>query len=268
MWCMFFPKKLLQKIAIFILFYVFLTLALTILYFYLGELYPEDLGLNGNNVAKWSRYDLISIFLGVGAFMAPIAVLLGFDLWKKQMFLTAKIKAIGDLKKVLIKQLDILNKFWLEENAPLLEQGIDNTTIKVEYNQKFENLINRFEDLRWEIKNILESDGFYFGIASLMLKDLYKLHDQTYEVISELDTANNNLKRFLWDGIDITENNKDEYYQALYFISPNGFLIRKLINQDRINENSLSECKNIKIVSKIKKFYDYLDQDLSEIYNS
>lgn len=266
-WCMFFPKKLLQKIAIFIVVYIFLTLALTILYFYLGSLYPEDLGLNSKDVAKWSRYDLISIFLGVGAFMAPIAVLLGFDLWKKQMFVTAKIKAIGDLKKALIKQLDILNKFWLEDNVSLLEEGRNDPNVKIEYNQKFENLIDQFEDLRWEVKNLLESDGFYFGIASSILSDLYKLHDQTYEIIAELDTASKNLKRFLWGEVVVVENNKDEYYQALYFISPQGFLIRKLKEQGRITEDDLIKDKNDKIVNKIQDFYEYLNQILSEIYS-
>lgn len=89
---MFFSRKLLQKISIFIVIYIFLTLALTILYFYLGGLYSEDLGLNSKEVAKWSRYDLISIFLGVGAFMAPISVLLGFNIWKKSILIFKKLR--------------------------------------------------------------------------------------------------------------------------------------------------------------------------------
>lgn len=265
---MFFSKKLLQKIAIFIVVYVFLTLALTILYFYLGSLYPEDLGLNSNEVAKWSRYDLISIFLGVGAFMAPISVLLGFNIWKNEHFNIQKIKVVDELKSILIKQRKLLDKFWEKDIVKSMCSARKSPEQQSEVQREFESVIKQFESLRMEIAEVLEEDGFYFGIDSLEIQKNYQFLDDLCQIIDELEISFSLLKKVIWDEFAVTDHNKDEYYQALYFISPQGFSINKLKNQGRVNANNLSEQKKIKILSKINKFYKYLNDILHQIYNS
>lgn len=213
-----------------------------------------------------TRTDIIYIFTAVAGISAPISVLLGLNEWKKQHFITLKIQAIDNLKKTLIEQLDLLNDFWLEDNTALLTGGVNNFDYKIKFNQRYEMLVDRFESLRNKLKNILECEGFYFGIDSQDLKDLYKYHDDTYEVIVELDKAKDNLKNFLWNDFKVVGSNKNQYYQSLYFISPNGFLFQKLKEQRGINSEELKKQKQLKIVSKIQVFYNFLNNKLNEIY--
>lgn len=267
-WCMFFPKKLLQKIAIFIVVYIFLTLALTILYFYLGSLYAEDLGLNSKDVAKWSRYDLISIFLGVGAFMAPIAVLLGFDLWKRQLFETSKIKMLGELKNIVSKQREITAKYRLSDNAENLRNRED-AVFKA--NEK--KWSDEFENYRWEIMKILETDGFYIGVDSNEIKKLYELNNSTLDIITKLESAAMQL-RFCWIGnatIDKQEDEKDQddntvILKRIFLISPTNICVKINLDRNPNLKEVFSDYEKEVIYKRLNDFYDYLNILLKEAY--
>lgn len=253
MWCMFFPKKLLQKIAIFILVYIFLILALTILYFYLGSLYPKDLGLNSSNATKWSRYDLISIFLGVGAFMAPIAVLLGFDLWKKQLFETSKIKMLGELKNIVSKQREITAKYRLSDNAENLRNLKDGV-----FKENEKKWSDKFENYRWEIMKILETDGFYIGIDSNGIKKLYELNNSTLDIITKLESAAMQLK-FCWIGSASVGKHEDEKHlddntiilKRIFLVSPNNLYIKMNSDRDPNLKKIFSDYENEVIYKKL-----------------
>lgn len=137
-----------------------------------------------------------------------------------------------------------------------------------EVQREFETVIKQFESLRMEIAEVLEEDGFYFGIDSLEIQKNYQFLDDLCQIIDELETSFSLIKKVIWHEFPLTDHNKDEYYQALYFISPQEFLIINLKNQGRINANNLSEQKKIKILSKINNFYKYLNDILHQIYNS
>lgn len=267
-WCMFFSRKLLQKIAIFIVIYIFLTLALTILYFYLGGLYSEDLGLNSKDVAKWSRYDLISIFLGVGAFMAPIAVLLGFDLWKRQLFETSKIKMLGELKNIVSKQREITEKYRLSDNAENL-RNLEGAVFKA--NEK--KWSDEFENYRWEIMKILETDGFYIGIDSNEIKKLYELNNSTLKIITDLESAAMQLE-FCWIGnasIGKQEDEKDldentVILKRIFLISPTNIYVKMNLDRNPNLKEIFSDYEKEVIYKKLNDFYDYLNILLKEAY--
>lgn len=268
MWCMFFSKKLLQKIAIFILVYVFLTLALIILYFYLGSLYPEDLGLNDKNVAKWSRYDLLSIFSGVGVFLAPIAVLFGFNIWKEEQFESSKIKAIESIKSILVEQESITWVYRLSDKVSLIKDGKFKEFEKIESEWS-----DSFKILSRKIVSILSASGFYFEEEEL--NQLYELNDKTINIYTELKSASLDLHAGLRNGAGSITPKKGELndeniliIKRIYSIEPNFGGIKLNLNQ---NDELRLECKEfekLKILDPLTNFSIYLNSILKEIYKS
>lgn len=264
-WCMFFSKKLLKKIAIFIVVYIFLTLALTILYFYLGSLYPEDLGLNSKEAAKWSRYDLISIFSGVGVFLAPIAVLFGFNIWKEQQFESSKIKAIEAIKAILSEQEKITWEYRLNNNASLIKDG----KFK-EFDQREKEWSDSFEALRHNIVSILTNSGFYFDKSTL--DNLYKLNNETIKLITELEDASFLLKG-CWVGSGEIQPEKNEendqnilIIKRIYLIEPTYLGIKYKLKENVELRLMCEEFEKDKISRPLTNFFNYLNEILKDAY--
>jgi hypothetical protein len=106
-----------------------------------------------------TRTDIIYIFTASAAFVAPVAVLVGFNLWKKQHFLTTKIEVIGNLKAVLVEQLDVLNEFWREDNVRNIRNAVTMES-KIECRQNYENMIRDFEGKRKKSETYLKNIVF------------------------------------------------------------------------------------------------------------
>ena len=265
MWCMFFPKKLLQKIVIFILVYMFLTLSMIILYFYIGSLYSNDLGLNDSKTAQWSRYDLISIFSGVGVFLAPIAVLFGFNIWKEEQFESSKIKAIENIKSILSEQESITWKYRFNDNASLIKDKKYE-----EFDQREKEWSDSFEALRHNIASILSNSGFYF--EKDILDNLYKFNNETLKLISELNDASFLLKD-CWCGggrIQPEGNEIDDQeiliIKKIYLIEPTYLGIKYKFKKNNELELICKEFEEDKLVKPLTNFSNYLNKILKEAY--
>lgn len=268
MWYMFFSKKLLQKIVIFILVYVFLTLAFTILYFYLGSYYAEDLGITAINVAKWSRYDLISIFSGVGVFLAPIAVLLGFNIWKEQQFENSKIKAIESIKSILVEQESITLVYRLTNKVSLIKDGKFR-----QFEQIQSEWSDSFEIFRRKIMSILSTSGFYFKEEEL--NQLYELNNKTINIYTELRSASFDLIAGLRKGVGSIMPKKGEpddqnilTIKRIYLIEPNFLGLKPNFDE---NDELILMCKEfekLNILDPSTNFVKYLNKILKEIYKS
>lgn len=252
-YCMF-NSKLIRNISIFSIIYLALTIGLIIGYFYLGDRFPESLGLSGGNIAKWSRYDLISIFSGVGVFMAPIAVLIGFNAWKKQQFETSKIRVIEDIKSILAKQNDSLKNYRLGKSVSLINNN------EIENFKKLEkDWINEFENFRSQISCILQKDSFYFVLGSVEHLKLYDLNNKTFEIMDNLEAASADIISFkssqkllnLKDGE--VETNQETLNKRMYLLQP--MYIGLPFNYDK----KQIDLKNICIEFEIDQIYKYLD---------
>ena len=267
MWYMFYPKKILQKIVIFILVYIFLTLALTIFYFYLGDSYPKELGLNTSNSAQWSRYDLISIFSGVGVFLAPIAVLFGFNIWKEQQFESSKIKAIESIKSILSDQESITWKFRLNANASLIKDG----KFK-EFDQREKEWSDSFEALRHNIMSVLINSGFYFEKS--ILDNLYKLNNETIKLITELESTSFLLKG-CWFGSGKIQPEEGEpndqnilILKRIYLIEPTYLGIKYQLKRNNELKLMCEEFEKDRVLDPLTNYFNYLNKILEESYKS
>lgn len=263
-----FKSKLIRNIAIFSIIYITLTIGLVILYFYLGDKYPENLGLNGANVAKWSRYDLISIFSGVGVFMAPIAVLLGFNAWKKQQFESYKIKAIEEIKAILTKQHTITMNYRLYKDIPsLLFQSKIN-----EFQKNEDYWSDEFEKLRTDIVCALQNNGFYFQDTNGTLKKLYDLNNGTLKIINNIEGRSFQLMQaILFDATIVPEDGEPDDQEFLknkiiYLLNPTHFGLKRKLDAD---PNLKQACKDIELKEiniYFNEFFDYLNGLLTEVY--
>lgn len=267
LWCMFFSKKLLQKIAIFIVVYVFLTLALTILYFYLGSLYPDDLGLNSKEVSKWSRYDLISIFSGVGVFLAPITVLFGFNIWKEEQFESSKIKAIETIKSILSDQERITWEYRFNNNASLIKDRKFN-----EFDQREKEWSDSFEVLRHNIVSVLKNSGFYFDKCTL--DNLYEFNNETIKLITELEGASFLLKG-CWVGAGDIQPEEGEIndqdiliIKRIYLIEPTYLGIKYRLKQNNELKLICEEFEKDRILDPLTNYFNYLNKILKEYYKN
>lgn len=219
--------------------------------------------MNGISAATSTRTDIIYTFTATAALAAPIAVFLGFNLWKKQHFLTLKIQVIGNLKATLVDQLEILNEFWKTDSVRKMRLAVDIQT-RIEFRQGYENMISKFEEERTKIRHILEKDGFYIGIDSSDLKKLMEFNENSASIVDALDIAFDQLKSFFWDGNQF--NSQSEYYEKLYLLSHNGALIKNYITNKSVSEAELINKKNELIIKKINDHYIYLNNMLKEIY--
>ena len=268
-YCMF-SSKLFKNIAIFVISYLALTMLLFIVYFYLGDVYHEDLGLNTKDAAKWSRYDLISIFSGVGVFMAPIAVLIGFNAWKAQQFEASKIRVIEEIKSILTKQNDSLKNYRIGESVYLIHNN------EIEKFKKLEkDWINEFEGLRSQINCILQKDSFYFVLGSVEHLKLYDLNNKTIEIMDNLEEASADIISFkttkklinLKDGE--VETNRETLNKRMYLLQPTYMGLPFNYDKKQIDQKNICiEFEKDQIYKHLDEFFDYLNELLKQAYNN
>ncbi|EXI38821.1 hypothetical protein J647_1288 [Acinetobacter baumannii 846928] len=270
-YCMF-SSRLIRNIVLFTIIYFAVTIIIIWGYFYLGEIYPSQLGISNTNSVKWSRYDLISIFSGVGVFMSPIAVLIGFNAWKKQQFEASKIKAIEEMKRVLSKQKQLTDRYRLEGNASLIK---DRKWKEFDVNEK--NWSDEFEGYRWEIVDILERNSFYFGRDEGVIERLYELNNTTLEIINNLEGASFQLKSCWvgsgrispYAGEDYEEKDQFELLlKRIYLIEPNHLLVKHHPRLDQKLKDSCKSYENNSIEKPFNDFYKYLNQLLKTLYEN
>lgn len=270
-YCMF-NSKLLRNIAIFSIIYMTLTFGLIILYFYLGDIYSDSLGLNETSVAKWSRYDLISIFSGVGVFMAPIAVLLGFNAWKKQQFESSKIKTIESIKEVLTMQNNITNSFRLSRNCQLILSKTDENWRVYENRER--EWSDQFEQYRMDISNILQRNNFYFGKKSVITQKLYELNNNTLKIIHTIESSAFHVKGVMMGGTITSDKPEDEnldsdflYKRCLYILEPHYAGLKQFIDDEHAGYKvAFVEFEQKEIRDYFNQFFDFLNEILEQTY--
>lgn len=266
-YCMF-KSKLLRNISIFSIVYLALTFGLIILYFYLGDRYPENLGLNGTNAAKWSRYDLISIFSGVGVFMAPIAVLLGFNAWKKQQFESYKIKAIEEIKSILTKQHTITVNYRYDKDIAslLFQEKID------DFQKNEDQWSDEFERLRTEIYCVLQNNGFYFQATNGAIQKLYDLNHSTLEIIENIEGRGFQLMQIILMNATIPPKDgepDDQEFQKnkiIYLLNPTHLGLKRKLDADPKFNQACKDMEHKEIEIYFDTFFDYLNELLERAY--
>lgn len=266
-YCMFY-SKLLRNIVIFSIIYIVLTIGLIIFYFYLGDKDPEGLGLNVANTAKWSRYDLISIFSGVGVFMAPIAVLLGFNAWKKQQFESYKIKAIEEIKAILTKQHTITMEYRLYKDiASLLFQSKIN-----DFQKNEDQWSDEFEKFRIEIICALQNNGFYFQATHGVLQKLYDLNNGTLEIIKNIEGRGFQLMQaILMNATIFPEDGEPDDQEFLknkiiYLLNPTHLRLKSKLDADPKLKQVCTDIEHKEINIYFNAFFDYLNELLEKAY--
>lgn len=266
-YCMF-NSKLIRNITIFSIIYITLTIGLVIFYFYLGDRYPEGLGLNGTDVAKWSRYDLISIFSGVGVFMAPIAVLLGFNSWKKQQFESYKIRAIEEIKMILTKQHTITMDYRLQKDiVSLLYQK------EINKFQEYEGQwSDEFKRLHIEIMCVLQNNGFYFQATNGVIQKLYDLNNSTLEILKNIEERGFQLMQTILMNATIQpedgEPDDQEFIKnkIIYLLNPTHLGLKRKLDADPKFNQACIDMEHKEIEIYFDTFFDYLNELLERAY--
>ncbi|MBJ8476474.1 hypothetical protein [Acinetobacter bereziniae] len=262
-----FSSKLFKNISIFVISYLALTMLLFIVYFYLGDIYHKDLGLSAKDAAKWSRYDLISIFSGVGVFMAPIAVFIGFNAWKKQQFESSKISILEEIKIILTKQNMMTVKYRLQNNLSLLHENRHN-----EFRKREKEWSDNFESYRVDIMSLLQNKGFYFGENSKELKKLYELNNNTFDVITIIEGAAFSLETTM-NGIGKIipyEGEEDDQHalklKRMYILNPNWIYVQDQLKKDKDLEKACKEFELNYLNKYSDEYFNYLNQLLNNLY--
>ncbi|MGT2548991.1 MULTISPECIES: hypothetical protein [Acinetobacter] len=204
--------------------------------------------------------------------MSPIAVLIGFNAWKKQQFEASKIKAIEEMKRVLSKQKQLTDRYRLEGNASLIK---DRKWKEFDVNEK--NWSDEFEGYRWEIVDILERNSFYFGRDEGVIERLYELNNTTLEIINNLEGASFQLKSCWvgsgrispYAGEDYEEKDQFELLlKRIYLIEPNHLLVKHHPRLDQKLKDSCKSYENNSIEKPFNDFYKYLNQLLKTLYEN
>lgn len=248
-----------KQILYFCSIYFFMTLFCLIGYFYLGENYGSDLGLEQLNAPKWARADIIAIFSAVGVFLAPIAVIIGFHEWKRQKKLVARIDALEKYKNFVADYNKELISYQMSSYWYNLQYG--NSKVNKEKLNEFRVNANKVViTLFHEVMN----KKIYFLEKEL---DNFETHINNFYIIyKNLDKADLIVESIAFKIPRPCVDSEDnlQVYKNLYLLDPSCQHIKSSCSKEEMK--ILDEFSKVQIHNYLNGFSDYIDDLLLKAY--
>lgn len=255
-----FNKNIIYQSLLFIFVYLAIFFVCSWIYFFLGNTYADELGLTGQNVAKWSRADLISIFSGVGVFLAPVVVLWGFHTWKVQEKLKLRIEALRSFKRYIVQMYEQIYEFQKKEFYSDFRNG-KQEIIKVNFN----NFINNFTQLSLDLFSKMNNETAYFEETEI--EEMVERINSLWLIIKNINDSKLIVEtiEFSLPRESLLTGEEYEFEKNLYILDPYSTRLKKELQDPKIKE-FLEEFSKDKLFKTLDEINLNIDNLLREIY--
>lgn len=253
-------KNIIYQSILFIIVYLSIFFLCSWIYFCIGNNYAEELALTGQNVAKWSRADIISIFSGVGVFLAPVVVLWGFHTWKVQEKLKLKIDALRSFKRYIIQMYEQIYEFQKKGFYSDFRKG-NREVLK----DNFNNFRNNFTQLSLDLFSKINNETAYFEVAEI--DEIVERINSLWLVVKNINDSNLIVEtiEFTLPRESLLTGEEYEFEKNLYILDPFTTRLQKDLKDPKIKA-VLEQFSKDKLFKNLEELNLKIDRLLRDIY--